>query len=226
MSPSKRANARPAKGRAKATPRTSSKTKPAARAKARSKPAAKPAPKAPRPAAKKAPVAAKKKTEVNQQIPSKEKSKAKGPAPKVSKPAAPKKRPAAAKGRPSVSDIAQGPPKPGLGLKWSCFSCGAKFYDLGKPDPVCPKCGSDQRDRPLVSDKPAPTPAPKRATLQPMARYLDDDEVVNTSEETYAEEGEDEPVEIDIDDLEEGSTGFLESSGGPAAPGEFGDEEE
>ena len=35
---------------------------------------------------------------------------------------------------------------PELGNKYECFSCGAKFYDLGKPEPVCPKCGANQKD--------------------------------------------------------------------------------
>jgi hypothetical protein len=33
-----------------------------------------------------------------------------------------------------------------LGRKYSCYSCHTKFYDLGKPVPLCPKCGADQRD--------------------------------------------------------------------------------
>ena len=35
---------------------------------------------------------------------------------------------------------------PELGNKFECFSCGAKFYDLGKSDPICPKCGANQKD--------------------------------------------------------------------------------
>jgi len=35
---------------------------------------------------------------------------------------------------------------PELGHKYTCYSCHTKFYDLGKPVPVCPKCGADQRD--------------------------------------------------------------------------------
>ncbi|HEV7921720.1 MAG TPA: FYDLN acid domain-containing protein [Thermoanaerobaculia bacterium] len=35
---------------------------------------------------------------------------------------------------------------PQLGRKYTCYSCHTKFYDLGKPTPVCPKCGADQRD--------------------------------------------------------------------------------
>ncbi|MEZ4292787.1 MAG: FYDLN acid domain-containing protein [Myxococcota bacterium] len=36
-----------------------------------------------------------------------------------------------------------GPRHPKLGFKWSCFGCDAKFYDLGKEEPICPKCGAD-----------------------------------------------------------------------------------
>jgi hypothetical protein len=35
---------------------------------------------------------------------------------------------------------------PELGKKYTCYSCHTKFYDLGKPTPLCPKCGADQRD--------------------------------------------------------------------------------
>lgn len=33
-----------------------------------------------------------------------------------------------------------------LGNKFDCYSCGTKFYDLGKSEPVCPKCGANQKD--------------------------------------------------------------------------------
>lgn len=32
----------------------------------------------------------------------------------------------------------------GLGAKHECFECGAKFYDMNKPELLCPKCGMDQ----------------------------------------------------------------------------------
>ncbi|MBP1625883.1 MAG: hypothetical protein H6Q00_358 [Holophagaceae bacterium] len=35
-----------------------------------------------------------------------------------------------------------------LGKKWICFSCSAKFYDFGKPEAMCPKCGTSQKDAP------------------------------------------------------------------------------
>ena len=51
--------------------------------------------------------------------------------------------------RPALAGVAgrRGDPHmPELGNKFECFSCGAKFYDLGKPEPICPKCGANQRD--------------------------------------------------------------------------------
>ncbi len=34
----------------------------------------------------------------------------------------------------------------GLGKRYKCYKCGIKFYDLGKPQPLCPSCGSNQLD--------------------------------------------------------------------------------
>ncbi len=31
-----------------------------------------------------------------------------------------------------------------LGQKHECPKCGAKFYDLGKADATCPKCGIEE----------------------------------------------------------------------------------
>jgi uncharacterized protein (TIGR02300 family) len=45
-------------------------------------------------------------------------------------------------------------PAKDLGTKYVCFKCGTKFYDLKKPEPLCPKCGADQRESPAL--KPAP----------------------------------------------------------------------
>lgn len=39
-------------------------------------------------------------------------------------------------------------PAKDLGTKFVCFKCSTKFYDMKKPDPLCPKCGSDQRESP------------------------------------------------------------------------------
>jgi hypothetical protein len=66
--------------------------------------------------------------------------------------------------------------KPGLGAKWACFHCGAKFYDLNRPEPICPKCHSDQREqpaKPLVAVTPPPS---RRPSAPPISRLLDEEE--------------------------------------------------
>ena len=55
---------------------------------------------------------------------------------------------------------------PELGRKYTCYSCHTKFYDLGKPVPLCPKCGADQRD---ADDTPVYTaPRGRRVVEEPV----------------------------------------------------------
>ncbi len=61
-----------------------------------------------------------------------------------------------------------------LGIRWTCWSCNAVFYDLNKPDPICPKCDTDQTAAPKES-KSDDKPAPKRDSLRAL-RVLDDDD--------------------------------------------------
>jgi uncharacterized protein (TIGR02300 family) len=52
-------------------------------------------------------------------------------------------------------------PAKDLGTKFTCFKCGTRFYDLKKPEPLCPKCGADQRQSPV--SKPSPAAEKRRA---------------------------------------------------------------
>jgi hypothetical protein len=55
-----------------------------------------------------------------------------------------------------------------LGVRWSCYSCGAKFYDLHKPEPVCPRCQADQRQSPQFEQPKAKRARPaKKAPVRP-----------------------------------------------------------
>jgi hypothetical protein len=66
-----------------------------------------------------------------------------------------------------------------LGEKYVCFSCGAKFYDLGKPEPLCPKCGADQRTAPRQTRaRTAPPAEVEVAEERPVkrSRLLDEDD--------------------------------------------------
>ncbi len=58
-------------------------------------------------------------------------------------------------------------PEKELGTKHLCFKCGTKFYDLKKPEPICPKCGADQRQSPAL--KPAAAEKRSRAPARPAA---------------------------------------------------------
>ena len=31
-----------------------------------------------------------------------------------------------------------------LGTRYTCFSCGCRFFDLNRPEAICPDCGSPQ----------------------------------------------------------------------------------
>ena len=99
----------------------------------------------------------------------------------------------APKGKPvPLSDI----PHPQYGLKFECFGCSTKFYEMGRPDPICPKCGTDQRERPKA--EPKTTPKAKRSGIRPMAPLLDDDEEVATPDDATPKT----PVDDMFDDAE------------------------
>ena len=62
---------------------------------------------------------------------------------------------------------------PVYGERYICFSCSAKFYDMRKEEPLCPKCGIDQRRAPKrKAPKPAKTAPPK--PYEPEEKEIDD----------------------------------------------------
>ena len=81
----------------------------------------------------------------------------------------------AANGRGQYQPPPPGPKHPTRGYKYACFQCGQKFYDMNRPEPTCPSCEADQRDRPLNAPTPAPTPR-KAPAVRPMAPLLDEEE--------------------------------------------------
>lgn len=94
-----------------------------------------------------------------------------------------------------------------LGTKFECFRCGTKFYDLGKSDPRCPKCGADQREA-TGADQAATTQAARRKRKAEVVRapIVDDDEPVEAAEPVDEElEGAvlDAPIPEDAEEEEE-----------------------
>ncbi|HYD40356.1 MAG TPA: FYDLN acid domain-containing protein [Anaeromyxobacter sp.] len=87
-------------------------------------------------------------------------------------------------------------PAKDLGTKHTCFKCGTKFYDLKKPEPLCPKCGADQRESPALK---APPPSERRSRARvvepkPAAEIeveaLDDEAELDDDAEEAAEDEE------------------------------------
>ena len=87
-----------------------------------------------------------------------------------------------------------------LGRKYTCYSCHTKFYDLGKPVPLCPKCGADQREAeetPLIPtgrnrriiEEPAEEPATESDEDSPAS---EEDEFADTPEPEESDEDEEE----------------------------------
>jgi hypothetical protein len=60
---------------------------------------------------------------------------------------------------------ARGVEMPDLGKKYECFNCGTKFYNLGKPEAICPKCGANQKDARADEAPPPPPRPPRRAVI-------------------------------------------------------------
>lgn len=83
-----------------------------------------------------------------------------------------------------------------LGTRFTCFSCGTKFYDLNRPEPLCPECGADQRQAP-VRDIKALLSAGSRAPVE-------EDADVEFEEPNTDEADDDEEEEEDMfDDYED-----------------------
>lgn len=89
------------------------------------------------------------------------------------------------------------------GMKRTCQSCGARFYDLGKAEIACPKCGNvfdpeasvkARRPKAVAAERVAPVPAPVAA---------EEEEVEVAEGEAATEEAEDEAVMQDTSELGE-----------------------
>lgn len=79
-----------------------------------------------------------------------------------------------------------------LGTRYTCYECGLKFYDLTRPEPLCPKCGADQRND--------PNPDPRESVL---ARYRGKGLARRAEEDLEPEEELDEDADADDEDLDD-----------------------
>lgn len=88
-----------------------------------------------------------------------------------------------------------------LGKKHECSECGAKFYDLGKADPICPRCGtsvSGEDDEPKVKSK------RKRKTVPVAATPKEPDEDLSAAgDDDFAADDDIEEEDLEDEDLED-----------------------
>jgi hypothetical protein len=87
-----------------------------------------------------------------------------------------------------------------LGTKWTCFKCGTKYYDMKKPDPVCPKCGARPTDNPPGKSGVAEKKRAVREVAEvPAAEASDDDEVPEEDAADDVPPPDDSAEEEDVD---------------------------
>ncbi len=96
-----------------------------------------------------------------------------------------------------------------LGTKRLCPNCGARYYDLNKDPPVCPKCGTVFVVTTPKSRPPEPEPEPKEeepvaVQPDPVAETISleeaDEELAGGKSKKGDEEDEDIEVEASDDD--------------------------
>ncbi|HEY3566533.1 MAG TPA: TIGR02300 family protein [Thermoanaerobaculia bacterium] len=92
-----------------------------------------------------------------------------------------------------------------LGTKYDCYNCGTKFYDLGKSEPICPKCGANQKDA-VTADSLAASQSSRRRRKADTAKPIDLDEDEAALEPVAIADDEmvePELADADLDDDEE-----------------------
>ena len=89
--------------------------------------------------------------------------------------------------------------KAALGTRYTCYECEKKFYDLNRPEPICPGCAANQHED--------PTPDPRVAV---MARYkgsrLTTDQTMPSKEQFKVDEEKTSDAETEEDGVADDAT--------------------
>jgi uncharacterized protein (TIGR02300 family) len=96
---------------------------------------------------------------------------------------------------------------PELGTKHECFSCGARFYDLGRPEAICPKCGANQKDAKKLESQSESSHSRKRRREEVVR--VPEEEEESASPSSGDDDFSDEEIEVPegVDDSEEEEEG-------------------
>jgi uncharacterized protein (TIGR02300 family) len=96
--------------------------------------------------------------------------------------------------------------KPEWGVKRTCNSCGAKFYDLRRDPIICPKCDATVDPVAIARSQRTKAPAPvvKEAPPPPKVKTDDaDDDLEVAADEVLAIDDDDEDDDAAIEDVSE-----------------------
>ena len=89
-----------------------------------------------------------------------------------------------------------------LGDKHECLDCGTKFYDLGKTELICPKCGGNQKELAEAEAGKTKTAArSKKAAAKKKKKAKKKAKQEKTPEKVSAVDGDEETAtDTDLDD--------------------------
>jgi uncharacterized protein (TIGR02300 family) len=89
-------------------------------------------------------------------------------------------------------------PAKDLGTKFNCYKCSTKFYDMKKPDPLCPKCGADQRESPALKPQPEGGRRGRLAAVPKVIAPVEPEEPEAVAEDEDEVEAADDDAETEV----------------------------
>ncbi len=89
-----------------------------------------------------------------------------------------------------------------LGNRYQCFGCELKFYDLNRPEPLCPRCGADQRENPNPDPREAVLARFKGKSIVKPGIRLEEEVAEEEEPEEELADGEEDEIEEEDDDAE------------------------
>lgn len=95
--------------------------------------------------------------------------------------------------------------KPEWGLKRTCLSCGARFYDMQRDPIICPSCEAEFDPLALVRPRRARAAA-SQAKAKAEEKAAGSEETASEDEELLADDNDDDALEVD-DDINLGDDG-------------------
>ncbi|MGE0641126.1 MAG: FYDLN acid domain-containing protein [Thermoanaerobaculia bacterium] len=90
---------------------------------------------------------------------------------------------------------------PDLGTRYECYNCGVRFYDLGRPEAICPKCGANQKDA-KKAEIANETASAKRKRREEVLKHVDEvsDDGPSAGDDDFSDDEIETPEGVDDED--------------------------